>query len=136
MKPLLARRRSCLGPGGFTLIEVMVVIVILGLLAALIVPNVVQSGDKAQREKARFDCKQIASAARLYFAERGRVPTLDDLTDRAAGTAYLEEISDDPWGGVYEIVADGMPPEFEVRSSGRNQVAGDEDDVSSKSVKG
>ena len=130
------RCRPCPGQVGFTLIEIMVVIVILGLLAALVVPNVVQSSETARLQKAALDCKQIASAARLYFVERGRVPTLEDLTDRAAGTAYLEEMPNDPWGGAYEILADGVPPDFEVRSNGRNRVAGDEDDVSSRSARG
>ncbi len=127
-----AARRS----GGFTLIEVMVVVLILGLLAALIVPNVMQSSERAKLEKARMDCSTIVGAARMFFIDRGRVPELQELTERRNGFSYLEQIPKDPWGGDYIILADGMPPDFEVKSLGRNRSAGDEDDVSSRHSNG
>ncbi|MCR9244751.1 MAG: type II secretion system protein GspG [bacterium] len=123
--------------GGFTLIEVLVVVAILGLLAALIVPNVVAHADKARREKAVIDCVAIADAARAYYVDRGRVPTLEQLTERIDGHSYLRVIPKDPWGGAYELLTDGRrPPEFEVRSPGNNGSAGDDDDVSSKAAEG
>jgi prepilin-type N-terminal cleavage/methylation domain-containing protein len=65
--------RNAKATGGFTLIEVMVVIVTLGLLATMVAQNVVGNAERARAEKAAVDCKQIADAARMFFVDKGRI---------------------------------------------------------------
>lgn len=119
---------------GFTLVEIMVVIVILGLLATLVTQNVIGMSDDAKIQKAQTDTKTISEAARLFRIKNGKVPTMEDLTTPdERGHAYIEDMSKDPWGNDYEIREDDIPGKFYVISGGPNGQPGDEDDVSSKS---
>jgi general secretion pathway protein G len=121
---------------GFTLVEIMVVIVILGLLATLVVPNVIGMGDEAKVTKAQSDVKMIAGAVTLYRTKKGKLPeSLDVLieTDDKGGGALLTELSKDPWDHDYELREDG-PNKWEVISLGPDGVAS-EDDISSKAKK-
>ena len=99
-------RRAAMGrSAGFTLIEIMVVVVILGLLAGLVVPNVVHSAHTARCTKAATDCATIAAAARQFLVEKGRLPALEELVRREHGRSYLEKIPADPWGTDYVLRA-------------------------------
>ena len=99
---------------GFTLIEIMVVVVILGVLAALIVPNVIGRPDEARAVTARAEIQQIASALALYRLDNGFYPSSDQgleaLVNKPAGfpepvnwneEGYLKVTPEDPWGKVY-----------------------------------
>jgi general secretion pathway protein G len=122
---------------GFTLLEVMVVMFILGLLATLVAPRIVGRADDARRTKAIADLKAIEQALNLYRLDGGGYPTteqgLDALVkkpDRAPvprvwnPNGYLDKVPLDPWGHPYLYVADGG--RYTLRSYGADGVEGGE----------
>ncbi len=99
---------------GFTLIEIMVVVVILGVLGALIVPNIIGRPDEARVTAAKSDIQQIGSALELYRLDNGVYPSsdqgLDALVEEPSGfpeprnwnpDGYLKKLPVDPWGEPY-----------------------------------
>ena len=120
---------------GFTLVEIMVVIVILGLLATLVVPNVIGMSDEAKVTKAQTDVKSIYESAKLFRVKNGKVPTMEDLTTPDdKGQAYVENIGSDPWDHEY-VIRETERGKFEVISMGPDGSDGTEDDISSNSEK-
>lgn len=120
---------------GFTLVEIMVVIVILGLLATLVVPNVIGMSDEAKVTKAQTDVKSIYESAKLFRVKNGKVPTMEDLTTPDdKGQAYVENIGSDPWDHEY-VIRETERGKFEVISMGPDGSEGTEDDISSNSEK-
>jgi general secretion pathway protein G len=121
-------------PGhGFTLIEVMVVVVILGLLATLVVPNVITHTETAKEEKAAADVHTIAGAVRLWHAQHGRFPELAELVrPDGKGKTYLDALSRDPWGGEYVLRIDDGSRTFEVVSAAADRELGSADEISSR----
>lgn len=120
---------------GFTLVEIMVVIVILGLLATLVVPNVIGMSDEAKITKAKTDVHSIESSAKLYRVKNSKVPTMEDLTTPDdKGQAYIDNIGTDPWDHEY-IIRETERGKFEVISMGPDGSEGTEDDISSSSEK-
>jgi general secretion pathway protein G len=122
---------------GFTLLELMVVVIILGLLATLVAPNVFRTRDDAERAKAQSDLRAIASTTELWLLNNRKLPSLADLVARDQnGQAYLKDFADgglpaDPWGTPYVIRAGDKPGLFEVISCGADKREGSEDDLSS-----
>ncbi|MCZ6502656.1 MAG: type II secretion system major pseudopilin GspG [Gammaproteobacteria bacterium] len=99
---------------GFTLIEIMVVVVILGVLGALIIPNIIGRPDEARVTAARSDIQQIGNSLELYRLDNGQYPSsdqgLDALVEEPAGypearnwnaEGYLKRLPVDPWGEPY-----------------------------------
>lgn len=118
---------------GFTLIEIMVVLVIIGVMAALIVPRVLGRADDARKVAARSDISAIMSALKLYNLDNMRYPTnqqgLDALVRKPAVTpipnnykdgGYLEKLPTDPWGSQYQYQNPGRHGEVDVYSYGAN----------------
>lgn len=122
---------------GFTLVEIMVVIVILGLLATLVVQNVVGASDEARAQTAKTNCTNIAAAVRLYRAKKGTLPdSLEALvTKDEKGNSYLEELPKDPWGHDFELRTGDTPNDWEVISPGVDGASGTDDDISNKTTK-
>ena len=119
--------RTSNAQSGFTLIEIMVVVFIIGLLAALVVPKVVGNTDKARVAKAKADIRAIEEAAGLYKLDYGRYPaSLDVLTQtgRANPEGYLSRVPVDPWGNEYVLASDGR--QIVVRSLGADGAEGGE----------
>ena len=126
------------GQGGFTLIEVMVVIVILGIMAALVVPNVVGRQDQAQVAAARLDISTLGNALEMYRSDNNNYPSteqgLQALVEKPTGfpeprnwnERYLQKraIPDDPWGNPYQYLASGRS--FELFSYGADGQEGGE----------
>ena len=119
------------GQRGFTLIEIMVVIVILGVLAALVVPRVLERPDEARAIAAKSDVAAIMQALKLYRLDNQRYPTAEQgLTALVAKPesppvppnwkpgGYLEKLPKDPWGRAYVYVNPGVRGEIEVFSFG------------------
>lgn len=120
---------------GFSLIEVMVVVVIIGVLAALIVPNVMERPDQARRVAARQDIGTLMQALKLYRLDHGRYPTAQEglpvllgsgHPGNSGGRAYLDHLPDDPWGFPYQYLNPGAHGEIDVFSFGADGRAGGE----------
>ena len=122
---------------GFTLIEMMVVLVIIGVLAALIVPNVLDRTDDARATAARTDVHNIMQALKLYKLDNLRFHTaeqgLQALVVRPTTTPapanwkpYLEKLPNDPWGRPYRYLNPGVQGEVDVMSFGADGQSGGE----------
>ena len=123
--------------GGFTLIELMVVLVIIGVLAALIVPNVLDRTDDARATAARTDVNNLMQALKLYKLDQQRFPSAEQGLDaliRKPTTgvvppnwrAYLEKLPSDPWGRPYQYLNPGLKGDIDVFSFGADGQAGGE----------
>jgi len=130
----LARRSL---QAGFTLIELMVVLVIIGVLAALIVPNVLDRADDARVMAARTDVNNLSQALRLYKLDNQRMPTAEQglqalIVKPTSGPIppnwkpYLEKLPNDPWGRPYQYLNPGIKGEVDVMSLGADGQAGGE----------
>ena len=118
--------------GGFTLIEIMVVIVIIGLLATFVAPNVLGIGEDAKITKAKVDVKQIADTAKVFKLNNNRLPTIEELvTPDEKGKTMIENLTKDPWDNDY-VIRELERGQFEVISWGPDKAEGTEDDISSK----
>ena len=124
-------------PGGFTLIEVLVVVVILGILAALVVPRIMDRPDEAKRVAAKADVMAIVQALKLYRLDNGFYPSSEQglgalvtrpATPPAPGNwkqgGYLERLPRDPWGSDYQYLAPGVKGEIDVFSLGADKARG------------
>lgn len=122
---------------GFTLLEIMVVVFIIGLLATLVAPKVLGRADEARRTKAIADMKGIEQALNLYRLDSGAYPTteqgLEALVHRPDRppvprawnpNGYLERVPVDPWGNAYVYVASG--DRYTLRSYGADGADGGE----------
>ena len=124
------RRRA--GEEGFTLVELMVVIVIIGLLATIVVINVLPSGDKAKQVRAKADISTIEGALETYRLQLDSYPTtaqgLDALRTAPQGVdaaryqpgGYIKKLELDPWSRPYLYQSPGRHGEFDVWSYGRD----------------
>lgn len=123
---------------GFTLIEVMVVIVILGVLAALVVPRVMSRPDEARVVAAKQDIASLMQALKLYKLDNRRYPSaeqgLQALVERPTSAPapanwkpYLDRLPLDPWGSPYQYLNPGLHSEVDVMSLGADGLAGGED---------
>jgi general secretion pathway protein G len=122
---------------GFTLIELMVVLVIIGLMAALIVPNVLNRADDARVTAARTDITQLMQALKLYRLDNQRFPSAeqglaalakkpDNGAPAGSWRPYLDKLPNDPWGRPYQYINPGMYAEVDVMSFGADGQAGGE----------
>ena len=122
---------------GFTLIELMVVLLIIGVLAALIVPNVLNRADDARITAARTDVNNLAQALKLYRLDNQRYPTteqgLQALVVRPTTAplppqwrAYLDKLPQDPWGRPYQYLSPGTHADIDVWSLGADGEPGGE----------
>ena len=116
---------------GFTLIEVMVVVVILGILAALVVPKIMDNPDKARILKVEQDIRAIETALKLYKLDNYVYPSteqgLEALVKKTAippeprqwkEGGYLDRLPQDPWGFPYNYLSPGSHGEFDLYSLG------------------
>lgn len=122
---------------GFTLIEIMVVIVIIGIIGALIVPNIVGRQDQAQVTAAKSDLRALANALEMYKLDNSHYPSTEQglgaLVQRPSGFpeprnwqpgGYVRSLPTDPWGNAYQYMATG--DHFELFSYGADGQQGGE----------
>ncbi|HZA51060.1 MAG TPA: type II secretion system major pseudopilin GspG [Myxococcaceae bacterium] len=108
-----ARRRR-----GMTLIEIMVVITILGLIAAAVGVAVIPKLGEAKQDRAKLDIKQIESALKLYYAKKGNYPDTATGLKALVDTQNLEKVPADPWDREYVYLNEAGKPV--IRSYGRD----------------
>ena len=122
---------------GFTLIELMVVLVIIGVLAALIVPNMLDRADDARVTAARTDVNNLMQALKLYKLDNLRFPSGEQglqalVAKPTVGVIppnwrpYLDKLPSDPWGHPYQFANPGLKGEIDVYSFGADGVVGGE----------
>ena len=127
---------------GFTLLEVMVVIVILGILASMVVPNLMGSQERANMQKAVSDVTALETSLSLYKMDNYDYPSTEqglealvDQTDiepeprRFPEDGYIKRLPKDPWGNEYVLLNPGEQGKMDVFSVGPDGEAGTEDDI-------
>ena len=125
------------GARGFTLLEVMVVVVILGILAALVVPNIIGRPDEARVIAAKQDIASLMQALKLYRLDNQRYPsteqglqalvvkpTTEPVPDNWKAGGYVERLPKDPWGHPYQYLNPGVHGEIDVFSYGGDRAPG------------
>lgn len=130
--PSAVRRDS-----GFSLLELMVVVVILSILALVIVPRVIDRPDQARVARAQSDIAAIVSAVNLYRLDNFRYPTTeqglaalvskpssDPVPANWSAGGYMDRLPIDPWGQPYQYLSPGVHGEFDVFSYGTDGIAG------------
>jgi general secretion pathway protein G len=124
---------------GFTLIEIMVVVMILAILAAIVVPKLMSNPDKARITAAKVQIKQIEEALNLYRLDNGiypsteqgldalvTKPTIGEIPKNYRDGGYLPKVPKDPWGNGYIYVSPGSHGDFDLVSRGRDGEQGGE----------
>ena len=122
---------------GFTLLEVLVVVAILGILAAIVVPRIMDRPDEAKRVAAKADVAALVQALKLYRLDNGFYPSTDQglgalvqrpTTQPAPNNwkqgGYLERVPKDPWGSDYQYLSPGVRGEIDVFSFGADHARG------------
>jgi general secretion pathway protein G len=126
---------------GFTLLEVMVVVVILGILAALVVPKIISRPEEARRIAAKQDIASLMQALKLYRLDNLRYPTTEQglqalvtrpttapLPPNWKGGGYIERLPKDPWGNPYQYLNPGLHGDIDVFSYGADGAPGGDGD--------
>ncbi|MBB1273865.1 type II secretion system major pseudopilin GspG [Psychromonas sp. SR45-3] len=127
---------------GFTLLEIMVVIVILGVLAAMVVPNLIGNKDKADVQKVKSDIIALENALDMYKLDNSVYPTTDQglealVSEPSASPAprnyredgYIKRLPQDPWGNDYILNSPGVKGKIDVLSVGLDGEEGTDDDI-------
>lgn len=124
---------------GMTLIEIMVVIVILGLLAAIVVPRLIGRTEEAKRTQTRIQIKNVEQALQLFKLDNGfypsteqglaalvRIPEIGRVPKNYRKGGYLDRVPADPWGNAYVYVSPAAERDYEISSYGADGVPGGE----------
>ena len=140
--PSIKQNHSRRRQRGFTLLEIMVVIVILGVLASMVAPNVLGNKDKADRQKAVSDIVALESALDMYKLDNNVYPSteqgLEALVSKPSGfpepkayreNGYIRRLPEDPWGNPYYLVAPGEYGAVDIFSAGPDGQPGTDKDI-------
>lgn len=132
---------------GFTLIEIMVVMVILGLLVAIVAPNIMGRSDQAKVTIAATQLKNIQSALDLYRLDNSQYPStqqgLEALVSKPSGSpeprnwnpdGYLKSVPEDPWGATFQYISPGSEGPYDLYSYGSDGREGGDGDAADISI--
>ena len=133
----MRKQFSWRGQRGFSLIEIMVVVIIIGLLASIVAPAVLNRADDARIQKVHADFRNIQTALKLYRIDNFVYPSseqgLEALVERPTIApvprnwrqgGYLEELPRDPWGNEYQYLSPGESREYDIYTLGADGVSG------------
>ena len=145
--PALGSR--CVQLKAFTLIELMIVVVILGLLATAVMPRILNRPEQARRAKAKIDVRNVESALALYKTDTGRFPTTSEGLQALVANpgiagynsdCYLDKVPVDPWGKPYIYLSPGLHnKDYDLESYGKDGEdggTGDDADIESWNLEG
>jgi len=131
--------QSCSRHGGFTLMEILIVVVILSILAIMVVPQFMDQPDKARVARAKADIQALQTALAMYKLDNFRYPStaqgLQALVSKPAGQpearnwkpgGYLQQLPNDPWGNPYQYLNPGAHGEIDIYSFGADGQPGGE----------
>lgn len=127
---------------GFTLIEVMVVLLIIGIMAGLVAPQILGSQEEAQRKAAAVDIRSLESALTRYKLSNNRFPTteqglealvsqptIDPIPRNYPEGGYITGLPDDPWDNPYQLLSPGEIGTIDIFSNGPDGEPGTDDDI-------
>ncbi|MFY8352649.1 type II secretion system major pseudopilin GspG [Pseudoalteromonas sp. SSM20] len=127
---------------GFSLLEIMVVLVIIGMIMAIVAPNIMGQQEEAKIDKARIDISALEDAMNMYKLRNNRYPTteqglealveettIEPLPKRFPEGGFIEKLPVDPWENPYQLVSPGEFSKIDIFSMGPDGVAGTEDDI-------
>ncbi|KZN31852.1 general secretion pathway protein G [Pseudoalteromonas luteoviolacea S2607] len=127
---------------GFSLLEVMVVLVIIGMIMSIVAPNIMGNQEQAAIDKANLDITQIESAMKIYKLQNKRYPTteqglealvekttIDPVPKRFPDGGFLDKLPLDPWDNPYQLVSPGEIGKIDIFSMGPDGEVGTEDDI-------
>jgi len=126
----MKKNKQRLQKAGFTLIELMIVVVILGLLATIVMPRILDRPEQARRMKAKVDIRSIESALALFKTDTGRFPTTSEGLEALVSDpgikgynsdGYLDKVPPDPWGNRYIYLSPGVyGKDYDLESYGKD----------------
>lgn len=142
MKKLSISKKVAHKQQGFSLLEVMIVLVIIGIIASMVVPNLMGSQDTAREQKAVIDIGSLESALAMYRSQNYDYPTteqglealveetdIEPVPRRFQQGGYLKRLPQDPWGNDYQLLNPGENGQMDIFSMGPDGEAGTEDDI-------
>ncbi len=127
---------------GFSLIEVMVVILIIGIMTAIVAPNILGNQETAKLKKAAVDIQQLENALEMYklrnsvfpTTEQGlealvSLPSLEPVPRNYPAEGFIKRLPQDPWGNDYQLLSPGEMGIIDIFSNGPDQLPGTDDDI-------
>lgn len=127
---------------GFTILEVMIVIAILGMMATLVVGNLMDNSDEAKVQSTAIEIKNLESLLDMYKLKAGKYPTteqglealvsipeIEPVPRRYPENGFLDKLPNDKWGNPYQLVSPGEMGKYDLFSMGPDGIAGTEDDI-------
>jgi len=127
---------------GFSLIEVMVVLLIIGIMASMVAPAILGNQEEAQLKKAAVDIQQLESALEMYKLKNNRFPTteqgldalvteptIDPMPRNYPEGGFIKRLPEDPWGNPYTLISPGELGNIDIFSNGPDMEPGTDDDI-------
>jgi len=138
----MGKKTQIVKHSGFTLLEVMVVLVIIGIIASMVVPNLMGSQDTAKEQKAVIDIGSLETALGMYRSQNYDYPTteqglealveqteIEPIPRRFPEGGYIRRLPQDPWGNDYQLLNPGEHGKMDIFSMGPDGEAGTDDDI-------
>ena len=127
---------------GFSLLEVMVVLVIIGMILSIVAPNIMGQQEEAALDKASLDIQQLEDAMNMYKLKNKKYPTteqglealvtkttIDPVPRRFPDGGFISKLPEDPWGNPYQMVSPGEMSKIDIFSMGPDGEVGTDDDI-------
>jgi len=121
---------------GFTIVEIMVVVVIIGMLATVVVANLFGEVDTARLTKVQRDISGLSDAAKRYKLRFGSWPeSIEELANPEEGQSFIEDVPKDPWNNEYQFEGESEKGSVMIRCAGNDKEFDTEDDITSENYR-